>query len=190
MQRQDNENFANQLDEWQRVRGERGENATDWDEFRAHLGRIGAPDPGNIPTNEFTEHIDRSGGQRFGSADSGAGVGSALAATELAGNGAGESGALTAMNLPGNGAGTSGALAATEQPKDGYGASDATAVMGSGGSDEGARGALAALALQGDGRETSDATVNAEAGDDETTGWRGVIRFLWQKISGSNKADS
>ncbi len=57
-QMQDNPNFMDQLNEWQRVRSEKGEDPTDWNAFRDHIMAIGAPDPGFVPVNEFTAYSD------------------------------------------------------------------------------------------------------------------------------------
>jgi hypothetical protein len=61
-----NPNFADQMNEWQRVRSERGEDPLDWGEFRQHLLRIGAPDPGFLRPDEFSAYIDQMGGPAKG----------------------------------------------------------------------------------------------------------------------------
>jgi hypothetical protein len=61
-----NPNFADQMNEWQRVRSERGEDPLDWGEFRQHLLRIGAPDPGFLRPDEFSAYIDQMAGPAKG----------------------------------------------------------------------------------------------------------------------------
>lgn len=60
-----NANFADQLEEWQRVRSEKGEDPQDWGEFREHLLRIGAPDPGFLRPDEFSAFADRTGADKM-----------------------------------------------------------------------------------------------------------------------------
>ncbi len=50
---QANPSIREQYDEWRDQRSASGEDATDWDEFRNHLGSIGAPDPGQRPPDDF-----------------------------------------------------------------------------------------------------------------------------------------
>jgi hypothetical protein len=64
-----NTNFAAQMEEWQRVRAERGQDPLDWGEFRQHLIRIGAPDPGSLRPDEFSAYIEQMGGGGSGQAD-------------------------------------------------------------------------------------------------------------------------
>lgn len=64
----DNANFADQMEEWQRVRGEKGEDPQDWGAFRDHLLRIGAPDPGFLRPDEFSAAMDRTGAETTGGA--------------------------------------------------------------------------------------------------------------------------
>ncbi len=82
MQQQENPNFSDQLNEWQQVRGERGEDPMDWGAFREHLMAIGAPDPGFVPTNEFQEYVNRTGGDKMG-AMGGGGITGAMAGAEM-----------------------------------------------------------------------------------------------------------
>lgn len=59
-QMHDNPNFMDQMNEWQQKRSENGEDPNDWNAFRDHLMAIGAPDPGFVPTNEFTAYSSDS----------------------------------------------------------------------------------------------------------------------------------
>ena len=49
----DNPNIRQQYDEWRDLRGQRGEDATDWSAFRQHVMAIGAPDPGEQEADDF-----------------------------------------------------------------------------------------------------------------------------------------
>lgn len=48
-----NPNYSQQERAWQLERCFNGEDALDWQAFRAHLHGIGAPDPGSVPTTSF-----------------------------------------------------------------------------------------------------------------------------------------
>lgn len=50
-----NPNILVQIAEWQAARRARGENPRDWNEFRAHVQRLGAPDPGPVPPPQFCQ---------------------------------------------------------------------------------------------------------------------------------------
>lgn len=71
-QMRDNPNFMDQMNEWQRVRNEKGEDPMDWGEFRQHLLRIGAPDPGSLRPDEFSAYMDRMGNAKMERAMDGA----------------------------------------------------------------------------------------------------------------------
>lgn len=49
----DNPNITGQMGDWKRERVEKGQSPGDWNEFRAHQIRIGAPDPGAFPVAGF-----------------------------------------------------------------------------------------------------------------------------------------
>lgn len=48
-----NPNLGGQMGDWKRERVEEGQSPGDWNEFRAHQIRIGAPDPGAFPVAGF-----------------------------------------------------------------------------------------------------------------------------------------
>jgi hypothetical protein len=69
---QDNPNIRQQYDTWRDQRSSKGEDPTDWEEFRQHVMAIGAPDPGATPPDDFVgedwkaehpEWVARFGGQ-------------------------------------------------------------------------------------------------------------------------------
>ena len=49
----ENPNIREQYDEWRDARAQNGEDPTDWDAFREHVGALGAPDPGGRPPDDF-----------------------------------------------------------------------------------------------------------------------------------------
>jgi hypothetical protein len=50
---QTNRNIRSEYDIWRGLREQNGEDPTDWDAFREHLIRIGHPDPGNRPPDDW-----------------------------------------------------------------------------------------------------------------------------------------
>ena len=48
-----NEAIEQQMTNWRQQRFASGENPLDWVAFRAHLQQLGAPDPGELPPDEF-----------------------------------------------------------------------------------------------------------------------------------------
>ena len=50
---QTNPNIRSEYDIWRGLREQNGEDPTDWDAFREHLTRIGHPDPGNRPPDDW-----------------------------------------------------------------------------------------------------------------------------------------
>ena len=50
---QQNPNIRSQYDDWRNQRSEKGQDPTDWDEFRSFVMYIGAPDPGMQPPDDF-----------------------------------------------------------------------------------------------------------------------------------------
>jgi hypothetical protein len=48
-----NPNIRSQYDDWRTQRTEKGQDPTDWDEFRQFVKYIGAPDPGMRPPDDF-----------------------------------------------------------------------------------------------------------------------------------------
>jgi hypothetical protein len=48
-----NPNIREQYDTWRELRAQNGEDPTDWEEFRQHVKRLGAPDPGPTPADDF-----------------------------------------------------------------------------------------------------------------------------------------
>ena len=48
-----NPSIRAQYDEWREMRSNMGEDPTDWDAFRQHLTGIAAPDPGEVPPDDF-----------------------------------------------------------------------------------------------------------------------------------------
>jgi len=50
---QQNPNIREQYDTWRTQRAEKSQDPTDWDECRAFVTYIGAPDPGNRPPDDF-----------------------------------------------------------------------------------------------------------------------------------------
>ena len=50
---QENPNIRQQYDDWRTQRAEKGQDPTDWDEFRSLVKYIGAPDPGARPPDDF-----------------------------------------------------------------------------------------------------------------------------------------
>jgi hypothetical protein len=49
----DNPNLREQYDTWREQAAQSGGDSTDWNEFRAHVTRLGAPDPGARPPDDF-----------------------------------------------------------------------------------------------------------------------------------------
>lgn len=49
----DNPNIREQYDTWRALRGERGEDPTDYQAFRQHVMEVGAPDPGEQELADF-----------------------------------------------------------------------------------------------------------------------------------------
>jgi hypothetical protein len=45
--------IRSEYDIWREARANNGEDAADWDAFREHLIRIGHPDPGNRPPDDW-----------------------------------------------------------------------------------------------------------------------------------------
>ena len=50
----ENPNIRQQYQEWRRDRQQNGEDPNDYQAFREHLRRIGAPDPGDEEPEDFT----------------------------------------------------------------------------------------------------------------------------------------
>jgi len=48
-----NPNIRQQYDTWRNERAQKGQDPTDWDEFRQFVMYIGAPDPGDRPPDDF-----------------------------------------------------------------------------------------------------------------------------------------
>ena len=48
-----NPNIRQQYDDWRTQRAQKGQDPTDWDEFRSFFTYIGAPDPGSRPPDDF-----------------------------------------------------------------------------------------------------------------------------------------
>jgi hypothetical protein len=59
---QHNPNIRGQIEEWQKLRSSRGENPTDWEAFRQHATKIGAPDPGTDAPQEFMQAVGNAVG--------------------------------------------------------------------------------------------------------------------------------
>jgi len=49
----DNPNLRQQYDDWRNERAAKGEDPTDWAEFRELVKYLGAPDPGATPPDDF-----------------------------------------------------------------------------------------------------------------------------------------
>lgn len=49
----DNPNIRAQYDDWRQQRSTNKEDALDWNEFRQHVQRIGSPDPGSRPPDDW-----------------------------------------------------------------------------------------------------------------------------------------
>ena len=66
---QQNPNIRQQYDEWRQLRGERGEDPTDYQAFRQHVINLGAPDPGEQEIDDFVgEDFKAAHPERYGSA--------------------------------------------------------------------------------------------------------------------------
>jgi hypothetical protein len=65
---QENPNIRQQYDEWRDLRSQRGEDPSDYQEFRQHVINLGAPDPGEQEIDDFVgddfkaAHPERYGG--------------------------------------------------------------------------------------------------------------------------------
>ena len=94
----DNPNFMEQMNEWQRVRSEKGEDPMDWGAFRDHVMRIGAPDPGSLRPDEFSAYFDRMGDAKMERA-----MGGAAGAT-AAGEATGDTQSAASLPKPDTGA--------------------------------------------------------------------------------------
>ena len=81
-QMRDNPNFMDQLNEWQSVRSERGEDPMEWNAFRDHLMAIGAPDPGFVPTNEFNAFSPPADANAMGDTSADAMAGASVSAAD------------------------------------------------------------------------------------------------------------
>ena len=51
--RAQNEAIEQQMHDWRQQRFANGENPLDWVAFRTHVRQLGAPDPGELPPDEF-----------------------------------------------------------------------------------------------------------------------------------------
>ena len=62
--RANNEAIEQQMHAWRQQRFANGENPMDWVAFRSHVQQLGAPDPGELPPDEFYRwNEDIHGGQ-------------------------------------------------------------------------------------------------------------------------------
>lgn len=50
---QANPNIRSQYDDWRQQRADRGEDAGWWPSFREHVMALGAPDPGDVPPDDW-----------------------------------------------------------------------------------------------------------------------------------------
>jgi hypothetical protein len=65
----ENPNLRQQYDEWRELRGQNGEDPTDYQSFRQHVLALGAPDPGEQEIDDFVgDDFKAAHPERYGSA--------------------------------------------------------------------------------------------------------------------------